>query len=487
MELAFIPVYIKYMGIEAFGLIGLFAVLQAWLALLDMGLAPTLAREMARYTGGDRSTQSIRDLLRSVEALAIIIALLIAGGVVLGSNWIVTVWLNTGALPTQVVVHAFAIMGIVAALRFIESIYRSAMVGLQCQVPYNIVKSIMATFRGLGVVGILVWVSPTIEAFFYWQAAMSVITVAIFIRLTYVNLPEASLGGRLSLQELRGVWRFAGGVAGITVLALVLTQVDKILLSNLLTIGEFGYYALAYTLASGLYVLIGPITQAFYPKFCELHAQKQKILLAQNYHKGAQFVSVIAGSAAAVLMFFSETFLKLWTQDDSLAEQVSPLLRLLVLGNLLHGLMYIPYQMQLAHAWTSISIYTNSIAVLFIIPAIIWSVPRYGTIGAAWVWVMLASGYCLVAVHFFYRRIMTKEKWHWYIKDVFLPLSAAVLSVGLVKVIWPEQNTVFSQSAVLVVASVIALTFSILVARHARQQVFYIVDSYIKRNSQIVA
>lgn len=43
--LVFIPVYIRYLGIEAYGLIGLFAVMQAWLVLLDMGMTPTLTRE----------------------------------------------------------------------------------------------------------------------------------------------------------------------------------------------------------------------------------------------------------------------------------------------------------------------------------------------------------------------------------------------------------------------------------------------------------
>jgi O-antigen/teichoic acid export membrane protein len=50
--LAFIPLYIRYLGIEAYGLIGIFAILQAWLALLDLGLRPALGREMARFTGG---------------------------------------------------------------------------------------------------------------------------------------------------------------------------------------------------------------------------------------------------------------------------------------------------------------------------------------------------------------------------------------------------------------------------------------------------
>jgi O-antigen/teichoic acid export membrane protein len=77
MGLAFIPIYIKFLGIEAYGLIGLFALLQAWLALLDMGMTPTLGREMARFTGGSHTAQSIRDLLRSIEIIALGIAVLI--------------------------------------------------------------------------------------------------------------------------------------------------------------------------------------------------------------------------------------------------------------------------------------------------------------------------------------------------------------------------------------------------------------------------
>ena len=57
MQLAFIPFYIKYLGMEAYGLIGFFAMLQAGLALLDMGMTPTLNREMARYKAGTHMPQ----------------------------------------------------------------------------------------------------------------------------------------------------------------------------------------------------------------------------------------------------------------------------------------------------------------------------------------------------------------------------------------------------------------------------------------------
>ena len=42
------PVYLSFMGKEAFGLIGFFTMMTAWFQLLDMGLTPTLARETAR-------------------------------------------------------------------------------------------------------------------------------------------------------------------------------------------------------------------------------------------------------------------------------------------------------------------------------------------------------------------------------------------------------------------------------------------------------
>lgn len=479
MGLAFIPLYIKYLGIEVYGLIGLFAMLQAWLGLLVMGMTPTLGREMARFTGGSHSNESIRDLLRSIEIIALGIALLIAGSVSYGSNWIATSWLKAEALPVDVVAQALAIMGLVTALRFVEGVYRSAIVGLQRQVLFNVVNSTMATLRGVGAVGILVWVSPTLEAFFLWQGAISIATLGILAITTYGSLPRGERAGRFSFEALRGVWRFAGGMMGITFLALLLTQVDKILLSKLLSLSEFGYYTLAAAVAGALFMLIGPITQAFYPKFCELHARNDQAALADAYHKGAQLVSVIAGSAAIVLILFSETFLHLWTQDAELASRVAPLLSLLMIGNLLNGLMYVPYHAQLAHGWTSLGVYVNSAAVIFIVPAILWAVPRYGAEGAACVWVMLNAGYALIAVQFMYRRILSQEKWRWYRQDVLLPLASTFGAVGLIKLVWPNPADLFGQAGVLAGASVMALAVSGLVAGHTRSQIQRLTKPYL--------
>ena len=55
-----LPLYLKYMGAEAYGLVGFFTMLQAWFNLLDMGLTPTVARETARFRGGATDALSYR-------------------------------------------------------------------------------------------------------------------------------------------------------------------------------------------------------------------------------------------------------------------------------------------------------------------------------------------------------------------------------------------------------------------------------------------
>ena len=480
MSLAFIPIYIKYLGIESYGLIGLFALLQAWLSLLDMGMTPTLGREMARFTGGAHSAQSIRDLLRSIEVIAFGIAILIASAIALSTNRIVTSWLKVETLPVDVVTQAFMLIGLVTAIRFMESIYRSSIIGLQRHVLYNVVNSVMATVRGLGAIGVLVWISASIEAFFIWQGLVSIVTLIILMILTYTILPRAERAGQFSLGALRNIWKFAGGIVSITLLALLLMQVDKILLSKLLSLKEYGYYTLVAIVAGGLYAIITPITQSFYPRLCELHARNDQVGLINTYHKGAQLISVFAGSVAIVIIVFGETFLRLWTQDPELAQRTKTLLSLLMLGNLLNGLMWIPYQTQLAHGWTELGIRINIIAIAIIIPAILWVTPRFGAEGAAWVWVSLNAGYVLIGVHFMYQRILVTEKWRWYIKDALIPLLTGLAVASVLSLLWSAQKNTLNDIVLLTLAASSTFVVMLYSTSTTRQLLKQIVKSTFK-------
>lgn len=468
MSLAFIPLFIKYLGIEAYGLIGLFGVLQVWLGLLDMGMTPMLNREMARFTGGSYSAIAIRDLLRSIELIALCVAAFICLGIWAASGWLASDWLRAEKLPIDSVAKAFAIMGAVASFRFVEGIYRSCILGLQKQVLFNVVNSAQSTLRGLGSLCLLMWLSPTIEVFFIWQGIVSMFSLISLACITYRTLPRAERGGRFSFQALRGVGRFAGGMMGGNLLAMLLTQIDKIMLSKMLSLSELGYFTFASSIAGILFMLIGPVTTAFYPRLCELYSRREHVKFAATFHQAAQLVTILAGSMAIVVVLFAETLLFIWTRDAELANRSYLLVSLLMIGNLLNGLCFIPAQAMLAHGITVVGIKVNTVAVFLIVPSILIVVPVWGAVGSASIWVALNVGYVLVGLQFTFNRILQAEKWRWYLRDIVVPLASGLIATCAVKLVFPKPNGILEQIAVLLFASIIAFSTAVFACDQTR-------------------
>lgn len=457
--IALIPLYINYLGLSSFGLIGLFTLISTILGLLDQGLKSTLSREMARFTGGENTTQYVRELLRSIEVVIFFIATLIIILIHSFSDLIALSWIESSELSTETISSSVSVMGFVVGLRLIQYIYSSCISGLQKQVLLNGVLIFVETLRGFGAIIVLAFISPTISAFFIWQAVVTFFGVIILCISTYKILPECKKKISYSSEAIKSVWGYSKGVLGITFLALILTQADKILLINLLTLSEYGLYTFAAIVANIIFFSISPITNAFFPKFSEQVVLNNKDSINESYHLSAQLVSVFAGSIALVLATFSNEFLIAWTQDNELTNQASKLLTLLVLGNLLNGLMWVPYQMQLAHGWTSLSIKVNASALILIIPSLLYFVPLYGVTAAAWIWIVLNISYILVPIHIMHRKILVGEQWSWFFKDTLFPLLAGTMTVLLFSYFSPDI-----QSLPLKILYLVLVGFSVLVA-----------------------
>ncbi len=172
--LAVIPFYLKYLGVEAYGLIGFFVTTQAVLSLLDMGMAPTINREVARCS----AYGSLKDAGKLLHTLAIVywsMAVMIAVVILMLSPLISEYWLQSKQIPSQTISHALILMGLVVACRWPIGLYQGAVIGAQRLAVSSVINMIMVTISSLGAVIVLAFISPTIEAFFIWQACLGVI------------------------------------------------------------------------------------------------------------------------------------------------------------------------------------------------------------------------------------------------------------------------------------------------------------------------
>ena len=454
MGLLFIPFYLKILGSESYGLIGLFAVLQVCLGILNVGMSPTLGREMARYNGGALSKTELKNLLRSIEVLGLFISLIITIIVYSIAEWLSKSWLNLEELSTDTAQHAISIMGLVLGLKLFESIYRSALIGLQKQVAFNVANALLATLRGGGALLVLYIYSPTIENFFIWQAIISIATVVFFMTLTYKFIGKSSDRARFSIDALKKIMKFAGGMLGITIVTVLITQIDKIILTKYLSLNEYGNYALVATLAGTLFVLVGPINQAVYPRLCTVVASGMKEQQIEYFHKGSQLVTLIVGSAGIFGMFFSEEILYAWTANIKLAEKSSFILILLFLGNLLNTFVHMPGRLQIANGVTRVGFIINIISLCIVVPLLLYSVPKYGVNGAVFTWVFLNSFYLFIGVHFNFRKILEEEKYVWYLKDILFPVFVGTFICFLFYCVKPNNYSYFINIIYLVICYV---------------------------------
>lgn len=439
-----VPLYIRYMGAEAYGLVGFFAMLQAWFNLLDMGLTPTMARESARFHGGAISVLEYRRLARALEGVFAAIALL--GGALLFalSGQIAAGWLNASQLPVAEITRALQLMAGIIALRWMGGLYRGVITGAEKLVWLSGVNSAVATLRFVAVLPVLMFVSATPLAFFGFQLAVAVLELAVLAWLSYRLLPPIPAGQRIRWEwaPLKPVLKFSLSIAFTSSVWVLVTQTDKLVLSKILPLADYGYFTVAVLVASGIMIVSGPISSAIMPRMTRLQAEGQHEQLIAVYRQATQLVTVLAVPVALVLGFFAPQVLWAWTGDAALVAKAAPALALYAAGYGLLAVGAFPYYLQYAKGDLKLHLIGNALFVLLLIPSVVWAATHYGMTGAGWAWLISNAVYFLVWTPLVHWRFAPGLHTRWLGRDVLQPSAPPIIIATLLAsfILWPDSR-----------------------------------------------
>ena len=481
LGLLFVPFYLRYLGIESYGLIGFFTTIQAFVSLLDFGLSPTINRELSRLSAKEENRREMLDITRTLEIPNGITTVIIAVILCLLAPLIGRFWINPKDLAVDTVIQALIIMSLSVAVQFCINFYIGGLMGLQKQVLLSLINIICGTLRSVGALLVLIWISGTIQAFLVWQGLILLLQLILVAVTLHRSLPPLSTGGTFSKQLLGNIWRFAGGMTAITVLSLILTQTDRVILSRMLSLEDFGYYSLAISIPSlALGLFASSVGHAVFPQFTKFVELQDERALRNVYHRSCQTVSVFLFSSTLILVLFSYDILHAWINQEQIAANTYVLLSIIAIGTGLNGLMWIPYFIQLAHGWTKLILYANSVAILIFVPAIIVGVTKYGAIGAAVCWLILNAGYVTIVIYFLHRRILKGEAARWYLEDLSPPFFTALLIAAIGKLIFPSNLSRYETIIALVIISAITLLLTALSTRATRDYLKLMIEKVLR-------
>lgn len=437
MSIAFVPFYLHFIGPEGYGLVGFFVMLSSSLSILDAGLAAVATREAAGYLGAKESRQlEIVTLLRTIEVVFLGISFIVGLLVSLASPLIVKYWLNVPANMVVGATWAVSWMGLSIAVQFMTSFYSGCLIGFQKQVGLNAINVVGSTVRGGGAVLVLWLISPTVQTFFAWQAIGGA-GILLAQRILFVRGTRATpVSFGFSLESLKRVRHFMAGMGAINVLAFLLTQLDKIILSKVLPLAAFGYYSLAWTLGTLIYRLTGPVFNSYYPRITQLLEQKNTGLMLETYQQACKVMAAVVVPISLWLALFSYDILELWTRNITLANQAAGALSVLALGTMFNAFMHIPYAMQLAHNYTRLTLVQNIVAVILLAPLTWFFATHYTLTETALPWLLVNLGYVVIGAPLMHKYLALPGLSDWYLKAVLKPAILSGCIMLLVENIW---------------------------------------------------
>lgn len=437
LAILMVPLYVRYMGVEAYGLVGFYAMLQGWFLILDMGVSATLNREAARFNAGAVEGLALRRLVRAFEGIFVFVGL--CGGAALAgsAHLLANDWLEVHSLDVSEVARAIGLMAVIVVLRWICGLYRGIITGLEHIVWLGGFNALVATLRFLLVVPYLAYVGASPTHFFGYQLAVACLESLILIAKAYRLLPRVDITGwiRWTARPLRGVAGFTLSVAFTSTVWVIVMQADKLLLSGMIPLEDYAVYSIAVLVAGGTTLLSTPVTAAVLPRLTRLHAEGDEDGLRSLYQMATQIVGVVVVPVVLVLAIFPAQVIGAWTADQEIAIRAAPVLTLYAIGNGVLAFAGFSYLIQVARGKMTLHLIGNLIFVTLFVPLLFLAVARFGMVGAGWAWLLANLLPFIAWLPLVHHRFLKGIHMKWLARDiapiVILPtLCAMVVADG---------------------------------------------------------
>ena len=481
LALIFTPVYIKLLGFEAYGLIGFYIALQAAISFLELGLSRACNRELALLsTHGTNAHSRMRNTLRSLEILYWLVGILLGVGLTIATPWIANSWLRTTTYVGRELAEILLIVAWVIALRWPAGLYIGALMGLQRQVLCNGAQFMFAVLSwGGAAVALWLW-RMDLQTFFYWQLLIAIAYSICFASLAWFAMPKSESPKRFDPALIQQLLPFAMGVAGTTIVGTILNQADKLILSTLLPLGQFGFYAIAAILAEITVLLAMPISTAVFPRFSQLvRSDCNNSHLSSLYKMSCQMASILIIPFALLATLFAKELLFSYTGSLGAAAAMATVLPILAVAKMLQALMVIPYALQLAYGWVSLSFTINFISMIWFVPATYWSASTYGPLGPAITWLVLGLVFVAVGIPVMHRKLLPGQWKEWLWHSFTLPLLASGSFLLLARWLFPVlPSGQFNQGLVLVLFGVTATALAAVASKDLRSYAYQNFESW---------
>lgn len=381
-----IPILIKHIGTDKFGMVTIAWMLIGYFSLFDFGIGRALTQLISQRLAEHKSSL-VPSLIWTGNLLMLGLGLIAAVLLILLCDSIVYSWLK---IPADLQLDAGQGLLMIAPaipLTVLATGTRGVLEAYQEFRAINLVRIPL---------GVLMFAAPVMVLPF----SDSLCAISIALSLTRLATALAFLW--LCSKRVPSFWQiqfkrsdipvlfgFGGWMTVSNVVSPIMVQMDRFFIGSLLSISAVAYYTTPYEVIVKMLIVPAAIAGVAFPDFARLYGNNNWDAIRATYIKSLKYTTLLI-CPVMVAIFGAPLILKIWL-NDTFAQQSSRVMQILAVGIFINGLAHIPYAFLQGIGKPRITAALHVCELIIYIPLLLVLIRYAGINGAAFAWLIRVS------------------------------------------------------------------------------------------------
>lgn len=379
-----IPLLIKGLGKERFGVLAILWVIIGYFGLFDLGLGRALTQMVAEKLG-TKEHQDIPNLLWTSLLMMFFLGLFGAGIIASCSSWLVCSALNIPAVLLSETRNSLYLIAVFLPIIISIPTLRGL---LEAHQRFDI-TSIINTAAG-----IYFLLAPLLVLFFSYRLLPIVgslivgrcLVFGVYLVCCFKVVPTLRLGIRIKLNMLRSLWGFGAWMTASNILSPLMSYFDRFIIGALISMSAVAFYVTPYEAVTKLWLIPGALMGVLFPAFSSSFLT-DRLRTARLFQQGVKYIFLALFPITLLLVTLAFEGLNLWLGEE-FAQHSARVVQWLTAGILINSLAFVPFGLLQGAGRPDLTAKVHMLELPLYLLAIWFLLKAYGIEGVAIAWLL---------------------------------------------------------------------------------------------------
>jgi len=422
VALVAIPLLIRGLGVDRFGVLTLAWMVVGYFSLFDLGLGRALTALLAQRLACD-DRRGLVPLIWTANVTMILLGLTGGMAFLVASPWLVHDVLKIPPALQHEVLASFYLLSGAVPFAVSTAGFRAV---LESKQRFGIINAVRVPM------GIATFLAPLCVLAFGGglEGVVLVLTVAravfwaIFVFLALREVPQLQRGICFRREMLPELLTFGGWMTVSNIISPVMVYLDRLLVGALLSITAVSYYATPFEVSTKLLIVSAALVGVLFPAFStSLTADRQRSVVL--FRHSVKYVSLAIAPVVFLFLVFAHDGLLLWLGPDFAAHSTA-VLQWITIGVFINSISLIPFAFVQAAGRPDITAKFHLAELGFYLLTLVGLTYMFGIVGTALAWSIRLFLDCL-CLFWYSSRIVRTPLW----KECWLGVTSLMVCLGM--------------------------------------------------------